>query len=93
LPARRPKTTARFPKRARGLDVIPVEDGFLIHQPARDRVHYLNHTAVLVLELCDGKRSPAEIAEAVREAYHPSEDVPRSVREVLERAQAEGLTE
>lgn len=83
----------RPPKRVSGLDVTPVEDGFLIYQASRDRVHHLNHTALLVLELCDGKSSAESIAEALTQAYGWRGDVLGSVRDVLERARAEGLTE
>jgi hypothetical protein len=53
---------ADYPKRVDGLEINPAEDGFIIYQPEQDRVHYLNHTAVLVLELCNGKNTAAGIA-------------------------------
>jgi hypothetical protein len=31
-----------------------VEDGCVVYVPARDQVHFLNATAMCVLELCDG---------------------------------------
>lgn len=33
------------------------------------RLHYLNPTAALILELCDGNRSTEELARLVQEAY------------------------
>ena len=80
------------PRRTDGLKVDQVDDGFIIYQPERDRVHYLNHTAVLILELCDGRRSPADIAELVRKAYGLAEPPQREVDEMLARARDEGLT-
>lgn len=39
------------------------------YEAGSDVVHYLNPTAALVLELCDGEHSGAEIAQLVQEAY------------------------
>jgi hypothetical protein len=56
-----------------------VTDGYVVHHQARDRVHYLNHTAALVLELCTGANSPAFIAATVQRTFDlprpPAEDV------------------
>lgn len=57
------------PRRADGLEVNEVADGFVVYQPSRDRVHYLNHTAALVLELCTGENARADIDRAVQAAY------------------------
>ena len=57
------------PVKASGLDITEVADGFMIHEPQKDRVHYLNHTGVLVLEMCTGRNSPGAIAEALKETY------------------------
>ena len=81
------------PKRASGLEVQEVDDGFMIHQPERDRVHYLNHTAVLVLELSTGENSPARIAELVAAAYGLAEMPETDVTAVLEKLRDEGLVE
>src|SRR5262245_60816762 len=81
------------PKRIDGLEVNPVEDGFMIYQPDKDRVHYLNHTAVLVFELCDGQRSAAEIAELVQKAYGLPKRPRKEVDAALAKMQGEGLLE
>jgi len=57
------------PRRRESLDVNPVEDGYVVYDAARDREHYLNHTAALVLEWCDGERTTAEIARQMQEAF------------------------
>jgi hypothetical protein len=79
------------PQRASGLEIQEVDDGFMIHQPERDRVHYLNHTAVLVLELCNGENSPARISELVRAAYGLAAPPDKEVADVLEKLGDEGL--
>jgi hypothetical protein len=81
------------PKRASGLEIREVDDGFMIHQPERDRVHYLNHTAVLVLELCNGENSPARISELVGAAYGLAAPPDKEVADVMEKLRDEGLVQ
>lgn len=79
------------PKRPEDLDINPAEDGFIIYQPDQDRVHFLNPTAVLILELCDGKRPIAEIAAMVQEAYQMPEPPLEAVRAAVDKMTEEGL--
>ncbi len=51
--------------RAEGLDVNEVPDGYVIYQTEHDRVHYLNKTAAIVFELCDGARGADDIVARV----------------------------
>jgi len=81
------------PKRIDGLEINQVEDGFIIYQPERDRVHYLNHTAVLILEMCNGRNSSSEIARLVQTAYGLSDPPEKEVNEILAKMQDEGLTQ
>lgn len=57
------------PQALAGLDISSTDDGYIVYQPELDRVHYLNHSAVLILELCTGRNSMGEIATLVQEAY------------------------
>ena len=41
--------------------VSPVEGGYVAYDPASDQLHQLNPTAALIVELCDGSRTSAEI--------------------------------
>lgn len=79
------------PKRLDRLEINPAEDGFIIYQPEKDRVHYLNHTAVVILELCAGRNSPAAIAETLRKAYSLSKRPQKEVNEILAQMKEEGL--
>jgi hypothetical protein len=79
------------PTRVETLEITREEDGFIVYQAARDRVHYLNHTGVLVLELCDGHRSPADIAALIQRAYALPAPPRREVDEILVRMKDEGL--
>jgi len=81
------------PERIEGLEITSVDDGCLIYQPEKNRVHYLNHTAVLILELCTGQYSPAEIAAMVQRTYALPDMPTREVHEILTRLHDEGLTQ
>ena len=80
-----------YPKRVDGLDISQAEEGYIVYQPDKDRVHFLNHTAILILELCNGESSPDEIAELVKTAYGLPEAPRREVEDALEKMKAEGL--
>jgi len=55
--------------RVEGLDVNEVPDGYVIYQIAADRVHYLNKTAAIVFELCDGARGADDIVTRVSQMF------------------------
>ena len=79
------------PKQIDGLDVDQTDEGYIIYEPDRDRVHYLNATAALILELCNGTNSAAGIAELVREAFDLAEPPTQTVQDVLAQMKDEGL--
>ncbi len=83
----------RHPRRVSDYDLDEIEDGFVIYQPDRDRVHYLNHTAALVLELCTGRLTHAEIAAAVQQTFDLPEPPLSQVEDTLAKLKAEALTE
>ncbi len=82
---------AGLPVKAAGLEVFPEADGYVVYQAARDKVHFLNHTAVFVLELCDGLHSTIEIGAIFRETFPPAEDPERAVDDLLGRFVEEEL--
>lgn len=76
------------PRTVEGLEIRAAGDETLVHDPAAARVHVLNATAGLVLSLCDGTRTPAAIAAALRERLvdaPPADVVERDVATVLDR--------
>jgi hypothetical protein len=79
------------PRRVPGVDLQATEDGFIFYEADKDRVHFLNHTAVLILELSDGDTPPVEIAELVRKAYDLEEPPLQEVEETIARLLDEGL--
>ena len=80
-----------MPMRAGDIDMIETEDGVAIHRRGRERVHHVNHTAALVLELCDGTRTDDGIADAVGRLYGLPEPPEREVAACLAQFRVEGL--
>lgn len=82
--------SARFAKSA-NLEINQAPDGYVIYQSDPDRVHFLNMSAAVVLELCDGEHSLQEIIEILQAAYDldtpPLDDFKASVTNLI----SEGL--
>ena len=55
--------------RASNLEVHEVPDGYIVYQQERDRVHYLNTTAAIIFELCDGTHESDDIVARVAKAF------------------------
>jgi PqqD family protein of HPr-rel-A system len=83
--------SAERPTKAPGLEAHEVDDGLVVYQGVSDRVHYLNATAAVVYELCDGKHSEEEIVALVGEAWDLDEPPRQEVETCLEQLRAEGV--
>ncbi len=79
------------PKRIDGLDMDETEEGYIVYEPDKDRVHYLNSSAAAILELSNGTNSPAAIAELLQQAYQLAESPVEMVEGVLKQMKDEGL--
>jgi hypothetical protein len=79
------------PSRVSDIDVFEAGDGFVAYQPTRDRVHFLNHTAAIVLEFCDGTKSDAEIARLLQHCYELPEPPEAETTLCLDQLREEGL--
>jgi hypothetical protein len=82
-----------FPKIAEGIDINEVEDGYVIYQGEKDKVHYLNKTAVLVLEACTGENSASDIVTIVKDAYNLEDAPEKEVSDCLKSLFEEGLVQ
>ncbi|HEY5316884.1 MAG TPA: HPr-rel-A system PqqD family peptide chaperone [Solirubrobacteraceae bacterium] len=80
-----------LPSRTDHLELADVADGFVVYHPERDRVHFFNHTAAVVLELCDGTRRDTEIADMLQRAYELPDPPEAEVAECLAQLREEGL--
>jgi hypothetical protein len=79
--------------RAPSLEVHEVPDGYIIYQGDRDRVHYLNKTAAIILEFCDGLRPADEIVSRVAKAFELGPSAHQEIRAGLESLKNEGLVQ
>lgn len=79
------------PNRREDLEINPVADGYVVYDPDRDRVHYLNQTAAMILELCTGDQASADIAESIRTAYRLDGPIGEQVDACIAQLRNEGL--
>ena len=77
--------------RAEGLDVNEVPDGYVIYQTEADRVHYLNKTAAIVFELCDGARGADDIVARVSKLFEVEGKAENEIQACLQSLLKEGL--
>lgn len=81
----------RPPRKREGLEIAEAAGGFVVHDTERGRVHYLNHTAALIYELCDGETPVEEITQLLGEAYGPQPSLGEQVQLYVDRLRAELL--
>lgn len=79
------------PTQAEGLEFNFVGDGYIVYHPTRERMHSLNHTAALVLELCTGENDADEIARLLAEGFGLAEVPSAATRNCLNSLHSEGL--
>ena len=81
-------STSDLPKKVEGLEVHEVTDGYVVYDESNDRVHYLNHTAAIVLELCTGANDVRGIGEALGAAFElaelPLDEVKACIRQLVD---------
>jgi hypothetical protein len=77
--------------RAEDLDVNEVPDGYVIYQTAADRVHYLNKTAAIVFELCDGARGADDIVSRVTKMFERQGTADGEIETCIQSLLKEGL--
>jgi Coenzyme PQQ synthesis protein D (PqqD) len=77
--------------KCQGLDVNPAPDGYVVHQPDTERVHFLNESAALVFEFCDGKHTVVSIEATFAKAFSASKPPPQSVRDCMSQLLQERL--
>ncbi|MBS0321901.1 MAG: PqqD family protein [Proteobacteria bacterium] len=75
-------------RRLPDIELQPVTDGYVASLPGGDRVHFLNPTAALILESCDGTlpagRLPRLVADAFGLAEPPFADVEACLESLLD---------
>jgi hypothetical protein len=76
---------------ASNLEVHEVPDGYIVYQQERDRVHYLNKTAAIIFEFCDGKHESDDIVARVAKAFELDPSAHDEIRAGLDSLVKEGL--
>lgn len=79
------------PSACASIRISTVHDGYIAYDTGRDVIHHLNPTASLIFELCDGRRSVSEIAEAAGRILGKSSEYFDDVEQWLARAAVRGL--
>lgn len=79
------------PQMLEGLELSETEDGLVVYDASSDRVHCLNHTAAVILALCDGSRDGASIADLLAVEFDLRAPPTAEVRACLEQLEREGL--
>ena len=74
-----------------GLEISQMPDGWVIYQQKTDRVHYLNPTAALVFELCNGRHTVADMEKILSQAFALSAPKTDEVCACLSKLVDEGL--
>lgn len=74
-----------------GLEIHEVPDGYVVYQAEQDRVHYLNETAVVIFELCNGKLDADGIVTRIEDAYGLDASSRNDIRAGIESLTKEGL--
>jgi hypothetical protein len=79
------------PRLVKGLQITAVDEGYIVYDPSRERVHYLNQTAGLVMDLCTGKNSWNTIVGLVGKVFGLPRRPDRQVGDLLTELADEGL--
>ncbi len=77
--------------RAPDLEVHEVPDGYIVYQSAADNVCYLNKTAAITFEFCDGKLGTDEIVTRVAKAFELGTSAHAEIKACLDSLVKEGL--
>ena len=80
-----------YPRRIEDFVINPADDGYIIYQPELDRLHFLNPIAVVILELCNGQNSLADIVGLVKEGFGLADEPLEPIREAVAKMKDEGL--
>ena len=83
--------SARYPRRVTGVVVAEADGAWVIRQPGRGRVHYLNAAAALALELCTGATEWEALVERVCAAAGAPPEAAPALAAVLQQAADAGL--
>jgi hypothetical protein len=70
--------------RASGLKVNQVHDGYIVSHGSRDTVCYLNTTASVIFEFCDGSLDAQEIVARVARIFDRGDSAHAEIRSCID---------
>src|SRR5262245_36344371 len=72
--------------------ILDIDGEAVLYNPNDEVLHYLNHSAALVLDLCDGETTMREMADAISDVYEmPVEEIEPQVRAVVRDLRSRGV--
>src|SRR5262249_20941607 len=76
-----------------GVSIVDIDGEAVVYDiPSGGQIHFLNHSAALVLDLCDCSSTIDDMAQAIAEIDEmPVDEVDKQVRETIENLEAVGL--
>jgi hypothetical protein len=83
--------TPSHPRAVDGLERHEDTDGLIVYHPDTDRVHYLNNTAAIVFELCDGDHTVTEMAHELARLFGLDAPPATETAACVERLRAEEI--
>ena len=78
-------------RRPPGIEIREAPDGIVVYDAGRDRIHYLNPTAALLLESCDGGIPAVDLPAMLAAAFTLESPPAVEVETCLARLLDEGL--
>jgi hypothetical protein len=82
------------PRQQRGFRLETLESELLLYDPGQTKTIYLNPTASLIWQMCDGKHTVDEIIALLQESYpDAAEGIPRDVAAALDQFSEHGAIE
>ena len=73
------------------LEIRDVPEGYVVYDPARDRLHFLNGAAAFVLQCCDGATRVDELPALLAAAFRLDADPLAEVEACIARLVSEQL--
>jgi hypothetical protein len=70
---------------------MEVASGLIVHQVGRDGLHFLNNTAAVVFQLCDGNHTVPEISAQLALAFGLAEVRPDLAEQCVMELRAKGV--
>ena len=85
------ETEVKRPMRREGIRAETIDGETVLYDPLRGHAVYLNETASLIWQLCDGSRTADEMATALQRELPGKPQVGEDMRETIARFAAAGL--